>query len=420
MAAILPRGREGMVPRFAAHPIRTNRAPRAVSRCDPAGGPLDSPAVRIAIPRETAPREQRVALVPETVAKLVKAGFQASVEHGAGLAAGHTDEAYRVAGASLAQDFVACVAGASAVVKVRPPSDAELAALPEGALLLGLLGRGEDAALLERYRARRLGVFSLTALPRITRAQKMDALSSMASCAGYKAALVAANASGKFFPLLMTAAGTVAPARVLVLGAGVAGLQAIATARRLGAVVEAFDVRPAVKEEVQSLGASFVEMQLGEAGVGAGGYAKEMDEQRNEQIRQTIAARLPNTDVVISTASIPGRKAPLLISADGVGRMKPGSVIVDLAAESGGNCALTQADHTVVASGVTIVGPLDLAATLATHASQMYSRNLYELLVHLAKDAKLTVDFGDEITRGCCLTYEGRTAQDLNAVGKSA
>ena len=376
--------------------------------------------MRLAIPRETAPREQRVSLVPETIARLAKAGFQAAVEAGAGFAAGHTDDAYRNAGAAMASDFASCVSGAQAVFKVRDPSPEEIAAIPEGALLLGLLGRGEDAAQMERYRARRLGVFSLNALPRISRAQKMDALSSMAACAGYKAVLLAANASGKFFPLLMTAAGTVAPARVFVLGAGVAGLQAIATARRLGAVVEAFDVRPAVKEEVQSLGATFVDMQLGEAGVGAGGYAKELDEQRNDLIRQTIAGRLPNTDVVISTAAIPGRKAPLLITAAAVATMKPKSVIVDLAAESGGNCALTKPGDTVVDHGVTVVGPLDLAATLATHASQMYSRNLYELIVHLTKDGRPNIDFTDEITRGCCLTYEGRAAAELTTAGKSA
>jgi NAD(P) transhydrogenase subunit alpha len=376
--------------------------------------------VHIAIPLETAPREQRVALIPEIVAKLVKAGFRATVESGAGLRAGHTDEAYRAAGATIASDFAGCVAGANAVFKVREPSAGEITAIPEGALLLGLLGRGEEAAQIERYRARKLGVFSLNAVPRISRAQKMDALSSMAACAGYKAVLLAASTSGKFFPLLMTAAGTVAPSRVLVLGAGVAGLQAIATARRLGAVVEAFDVRPAVKEEVQSLGATFVEMQLGEAGVGAGGYAKEMGEQQNELIRKTVAARLPNTDVIISTASIPGRKAPLLVTAEAVATMKQGSVIVDLAAESGGNCALTQAGETVVHHGVSILGPLDIAATLPTHASQMYSRNEYELIVHLAKDAKLNVDFTDEITRGSCLTYDGRTASELTPTGNSA
>src|SRR5262245_9496718 len=338
------------------------------AHCHAEATPLDSHAVRLAIPRETAPREQRVSLIPETVAKLVKAGFQASVEAGAGLAAGHTDEAYQKAGATIAADFRMCTAGAQAVFKVREPAAEEVAAIPEGALLLGLLGRGEHAALMDLYRSRRIGVFSLNALPRISRAQKMDALSSMAACAGYKSVLLAAATSGKFFPLLMTAAGTVAPSRVFVLGAGVAGLQAIATARRLGAVVEAFDVRPAVKEEVQSLGATFVEMAIGDAGVGAGGYAKEMDEQKNELIRQTIASRLPNTDVVISTASIPGRRAPLLLPAPSVALMKPGSVIVDLAAEGGGNCALTEAGATVTHHHVTIHGPLDIAATLPTHA----------------------------------------------------
>ena len=376
--------------------------------------------MRLSIPRETAPREQRVALVPETVGKLVKAGFQAVVEAGAGLAAGHLDEAYRNAGATIAPDFAACVAGSNAVFKVREPSATEIDMIPEDALLLGLLGRGEDADQLARYKARKLGVFSLHALPRISRAQKMDALSSMAACAGYKAVLMAAATSGKFFPLLMTAAGTVAPSRVLILGAGVAGLQAIATARRLGAVVEAFDVRPAVREEVQSLGATFVEMPIGDAGVGAGGYAKEMGEQQNELIRATIAARLPNTDIVISTASIPGRRAPVLIDQDGVAKLKTGSIIIDLAAESGGNCTLTKAGETVEVNGVRILGPLDIAASLPTHASQMYSRNEYELLVHLAKDAKLNVDFNDEITRGCCLTYEGRGASELAPAGKSA
>jgi len=359
-------------------------------------------------------------MIPETIGKLVKAGFTASVETAAGLAAGHADEAYRTAGATIAPSFAACVQGAEAVLKVREPSPGEIAAIPEEALLLGLLGRGENTDQIERYRARRLGVFSLHAVPRISRAQKMDALSSMAACAGYKAVIVGAAALGKFFPLLMTAAGTVAPSRVLVLGAGVAGLQAIATARRLGDVVEAFDVRPAVKEEVQSLGATFIDMPIGEAGVGAGGYAKELDEQRNELVRSTIAARLPKIDVVISTASIPGRKAPLLVTAEAVATMRPGSVIVDLAAESGGNCALTRAGETVVANGVSILGPLDLAATMAAHASQMYSRNEYELLVHLTQDGRKNVDFGDEITRGSCLTYDGRAANELAVAGKPA
>ena len=274
--------------------------------------------------------------------------------------------------------------------------------------------RGEDAALTECYRVRHLSVFSLHALPRISRAQKMDALSSMAGVAGYKAVLLAANTVGRFFPLLMTAAGTVPPARVFVLGAGVAGLQAIATARRLGAVVEAFDVRPAVKEEVMSLGAAFVDMPIGEAGVGAGGYAKELDEQRQELVRNTIDARLAQTDVLITTASIPGRRAPLLVTADMVGHMKPGSVIIDLAAESGGNCAVTRADETVQHAGVHVIGPLDIAATLPTHASQMYSRNLSALLIHLCDaEGRLKLDWNDEITRGTCLMYEGKPVPEL-------
>lgn len=373
--------------------------------------------MRIAVPKETAPRENRVALIPETVGKLTKAGHSVCVETGAGERAGHPDASYKDAGAEIAPDYAACVKGAFATLRVREPSVAEVDALPDGSALLGLLGRGENEALTARYLAKKLSVFSLHALPRISRAQKMDALSSMAAVAGYKAVLMSANLSGKFFPLLMTAAGTVAPSRVLVLGAGVAGLQAIATARRLGAVVEAFDVRPAVKEEVMSLGATFVELQLGDAGVGAGGYAKELDEQRQEQIKQLIASRMPTTDIVISTASIPGRRAPILLTDAAVAQMKPGSVVIDLAAETGGNCTLTRPGETVVVNGVTIVGPLDIAASLPTHASQMYARNLLALVLHLStKDAQPNLDFTDEITRGSCLTHDGRLAKDLAPV----
>lgn len=377
--------------------------------------------MRIAIPRETAPREARVALVPEVVAKLIHAGHSVTLETRAGERAGFLDSAYSQAGASIAPDFANCVRGAQAVLKVREPSLSEVEWIPEGSALMGLMGRGEDAALSERYRARRLSVFSLHTLPRISRAQKMDALSSMAGVAGYKAVLVAANTIGRFFPLLMTAAGTVAPARVFVLGAGVAGLQAIATARRLGAVVEAFDVRPAVKEEVMSLGATFVDLPLGEAGVGAGGYAKELDEQRQEQVRQTIDSRLAQTDVLITTASIPGRRAPLLVTADMVGHMKPGSVIVDLAAESGGNCALTRGGESVEHQGVHVLGPLDIAATLPTHASQMYARNLSALLLHLCNaDGQLALDWSDEITRGTCLSHDGHPAPEPAITGKTS
>lgn len=374
--------------------------------------------MRIAILRETAPREQRVALIPEVVARLVRAGHTVSAESGAGERAGFLDAAYADAGATVAASASEALREAQVVARVREPELAEIDAMPEGASLLGLLGRGDDAARMERYKARRLSVFSLHTLPRISRAQKMDALSSMAAVAGYKAVLLAANATGRFFPLLMTAAGTVAPARVFVLGAGVAGLQAIATARRLGAVVEAFDVRPAVAEEVQSLGATFVKLDLGEAGVGAGGYARELDDQRQAQVRQLIASRLAQTDVLITTASIPGRPAPRLVTAEMAAQLKPGSVVVDLAAESGGNCEPTRPGETVVVSGVTYLGPLDIAASLPAHASQMLSRNLLALITHLAgADGQWRLDFADEITRGCCLTHDGRPAPALVPAG---
>lgn len=374
--------------------------------------------MRIAILRETAPREQRVALIPEVVARLVRAGHTVAAESGAGERAGFLDAAYADAGATVAASASEALREAQVVARVREPELAEIDAMPEGASLLGLLGRGDDAARMERYKARRLSVFSLHTLPRISRAQKMDALSSMAAVAGYKAVLLAANATGRFFPLLMTAAGTVAPARVFVLGAGVAGLQAIATARRLGAVVEAFDVRPAVAEEVQSLGATFVKLDLGEAGVGAGGYARELDDQRQAQVRQLIASRLAQTDVLITTASIPGRPAPRLVTAEMAAQLKPGSVVVDLAAESGGNCEPTRPGETVVVSGVTYLGPLDIAASLPAHASQMLSRNLLALITHLAgADGQWRLDFADEITRGCCLTHDGRPAPALVPAG---
>ncbi len=376
--------------------------------------------MRIALLRETAPHEQRVALIPEVVSRLVRAGHAVTFEAGAGAAAGFPDAAYAEAGATPADGAAATLTGAQVVVRVREPSLAEIDAVPEGASLLGLLGRGDDPERMARYLARRLSVFSLHAVPRISRAQKMDALSSMAAVAGYKAVLLAANTTGRFFPLLMTAAGTVAPTRLLVIGAGVAGLQAIATARRLGAVVEAFDVRPAVAEEVQSLGANFVKLDLGREGVGEGGYAKVLDEERQAQVQQLIQSRLPLNDVLITTASIPGRPAPRLITEAMAAHLKPGSVVVDLAAESGGNCAHTRPGETVVVNGVTYVGPIELASTLPTHASQMYARNLLALITHLAgADGQWTLDFGDEITRGCCLAHEGRPASALQSAGKA-
>jgi len=356
----------------------------------------------IAVPRESAPGETRVALIPESVGRLAAAGHTVNVETGAGAAASHLDDAYVAAGARIAPDFAAACAGANVVLKVRAPSGAELDAIPRGAVLIGFLG--SDAAAHAALAQRGLTAFAMERIPRISRAQKMDALSSMASIAGYKAALIGAAALGKFFPLLMTAAGTIAPARVFVIGAGVAGLQAIATARRLGAVVEAFDVRPAVREEVQSLGATFVAAELvtGDL-VDEGGYAKAQSADQEAATRALLAKTVKAADVVISTAAVPGRPAPRLISADMVREMRPGSVIVDLAAESGGNCELTVAGHDVKAHGVTILGPVQLVTTMAVHASQMYSRNLSALLALLIADGQLKLNFDDEIVRGACV-----------------
>ena len=367
--------------------------------------------MRVAVPREIAPRETRVALVPETVARLTQAGIDIVVEAGAGEAAGHRDEAYVEARATVAPNAAATFAAGDVVLKVRgpmaPPTQGthEADLLREDCTLIGFLGRDRNSELAKRLAARHVTAFSVELLPRISRAQKMDALSSMSTVAGYKAALLAAGALGRFFPLLMTAAGTVAPARVFVLGAGVAGLQAIATARRLGAVVEAFDVRPAVREEVQSLGATFVALEsLKDQGVGEGGYARELAQEHQEMERQLLLQHVKTSDVVISTAMIPGRKAPTLITDAMVAGMKSGSVIIDLAAEAGGNCELTEPGQVVTRHGVSIHGPINLAATLPGHASFMYSRNLYAFLLHLVHDGALKLDFEDEITRESCLT----------------
>jgi NAD(P) transhydrogenase subunit alpha len=373
--------------------------------------------MRIAVPREIIPGETRVALVPEAVARLVKSGLEVAVESGAGVQAMFTDEAYRQAGATIVAGARELYAGADVVLKVREPvagaapaaHEADL--IREGAVLIAFLGRDAQSEAARKLAARGVTAFSMEMIPRISRAQKMDALSSMSTVAGYKAVLLGAASLGKFFPLLMTAAGTIAPARVFVLGAGVAGLQAIATARRLGAVVEAFDVRPAVRDEVQSLGATFVGHELlDEAAVAAGGYAKEMTSEQQAKQRQLVADRLKQSDVVVSTAMVPGRKAPILIPESTVREMRPGSVIVDLAAEMGGNCELTEPGADVVRHGVTILGPVNLAATVPVHASQMYARNISTLLAHLVKDKALHLDFEDEITRDACLVRAGAYA----------
>ncbi len=359
--------------------------------------------MRVAVPRETAAGERRVALVPEAVERLVSDGFAIAVEAGAGAAASFADQTYAAAGAEIAADAAALYAGASIVVRVQKPSEGEVAALPEGAVLVGFLQPLSDPAGIERLAQRGVIAFAMESIPRTTRAQPMDALSSQATVSGYKAVLLAADRLPKFFPMLMTAAGTVAPAKVLVLGAGVAGLQAIATARRLGAVVSGFDVRPVVREQVESLGARFLD--LGVVGEETeGGYARELtvDEQRRQQ--EELELRIPDYDVVVTTALVPGRPAPKLIPASAVESMPPGSVIVDLAAEAGGNCELTVPDEEVQRNGVTIVGYTNLPSTMPLHASQLYSRNVSALLGHLAPGGDLKLDFEDEITAGACVT----------------
>jgi NAD(P) transhydrogenase subunit alpha len=349
-----------------------------------------------------------VALVPDTVGRLLAAGFSFAVETGAGAAAGFPDADYAQAGA----DVVArgeLLPGAQAVVRVATPSAEEVAELAPGTVLIGFLSPLGDAAGIERLAERGVVAFAMESIPRITRAQSMDALSSQSTVAGYKAVVAAADRLPRLFPLLMTAAGTVAPAKVLVLGAGVAGLQAIATARRLGAVVSGFDVRPVVREQVESLGAAFLD--LGVQGTETeGGYAAELTAEEQARQQAALEERIPEFDVVITTALVPGRPAPRLIPASAVERMHPGSVIVDLAAETGGNCELTEPGSEVERAGVTIVGFTDLPSRMPYHASQLYSRNVSALLLHLAPGGELALDFDDEITAGACVARPQVTA----------
>ena len=365
--------------------------------------------MKVAVPAETEPGERRVAVVPETASKLVQAGLEVWVQAGAGSKATFSDKAYVDAGARIEADAGKLLGGAEVVLEVQPPTETEVELLPEGSVLISFLQPAAQAKIVQALARRKVTAFGLEMLPRISRAQSMDALSSQASLAGYKAVLIAAGRLGKFFPMLMTAAGTIAPARVLVLGAGVAGLQAIATARRLGAVVEAYDVRPAVKEEVQSLGAKFIELEL-EAQAGAGGYAREQSEEFLRKQRELIGDHVAAADVVVTTAAVPGRRAPLLVSADMVKRMRPGSVIVDLAAETGGNVELTEPGKDVDVDGVVIVGTKNVPSTVPVHASQLYARNVAALLQHLAPQGELELDWEDEITAGACVTRKTEVA----------
>ena len=360
--------------------------------------------MRVAVPRETAADERRVALVPESVSKLRDAGFEFRVERGAGTAAGFSDDEYSAAGAELA-DTASLTGDAQAVVCVASPAPDLVSGLVNGTVVVGFLEPLTDADGIARLRDQGVVAFAMESIPRITRAQSMDALSSQATVSGYKAVVLAADRVPRLFPMLMTAAGTIAPVRALVIGAGVAGLQAIATARRLGAVVSAFDVRPAVAEQVQSLGASFLDLGVRTEET-AGGYATELTSEQHAQQQSALEERIPDFDVVITTALIPGRPAPRLIPASAVANMRPGSCIVDLAAEAGGNCELTQPGIETVREGVTIVGFTNLPSTMPFHASQLYARNVAALLHHLAPEGTLALDWDDEITAGACVTRE--------------
>ena len=366
--------------------------------------------------RETTPGERRVSLVPDTVGRLAKSGNEIIVERGAGQASSFPDRTYTDAGATIGDPW-----SADLVAKVAKPTDDELGRLREGTILIAFLQPLTNHALVRELARRRVTALSMDAIPRITRAQPMDALSSQATVAGYKAVLLAATALPKFFPMLTTAAGTIAPAKVFVIGAGVAGLQAIATARRLGAVVEAFDTRPVVKEQVQSLGAKFLEVDLGETGEGTGGYAKELSEEAHRKEVELLAKAVKDNDIVITTAAIPGRPAPKLITADMVRSMKPGSVIVDLAAETGGNTELTKPGEIIDVDGVRIDGTTNLPSTMPYHASQMYSRNIASLLaLMLTKEGKLNLDMNDDVIKGTVITKDGEVVheQTKKAVGE--
>jgi len=363
--------------------------------------------MNIGVPKETAANERRVAVTPDVAGRLVKAGFSVLVERGAGEAASFGDDAYAAAGATLVPTAAEAFGQSDIVLKVQLPSAQEARLCREASALVALFQPSAEREVVSQLAARTVTSFSLALLPRITRAQPMDVLSSQATVAGYKAVLLAAAATGRFFPMLVTAAGTLPPARVLVLGAGVAGLQAIATARRLGAVVSAFDVRAAVKEQVESLGAKFLEMQIGEQAEGAGGYAKQLSQETHSRELAFLAQQVKDADIVITTAAIPGKRAPILITADAVRGMKPGAVIVDLAAETGGNCEVTKPGADVRHNGVLILGPLNLPSTLPLHASQMYAKNVSSFLLHVVRDGNLVVDFDDEITRETCVTHAG-------------
>jgi len=369
--------------------------------------------LNVAVPKETTAGERRVAVTPDIASRLVQSGFSVLVQQSAGFEAGFLDSAYQSAGATIVATPNELYERADMVLKVQRPQTGGAAAIDEaqlmhaGSALIALLQPLLFPDTIRALAERNVTAFSMDAIPRISRAQGMDALSAMSNVAGYKSVLLAAAALPKFFPMLMTAAGTIPPARVLILGAGVAGLQAIATARRLGAVVSAFDTRPVVKEQVESLGATFVAAPVHEGGEGAGGYAKELSAEQQARDRDVIAKSVTDSDVVITTALVPGKRAPILVTEDMVKGMRPGSVIVDLAGEMGGNCELSEPGSDVVKHDVTIMAPLNVPSSMPLHASQLYARTVYALFNHLVKDGKLQLDMNDEITRSVCITHDG-------------
>ncbi|MCL5674930.1 MAG: Re/Si-specific NAD(P)(+) transhydrogenase subunit alpha [Candidatus Omnitrophica bacterium] len=368
--------------------------------------------MKIAIPKEIVVNEHRVAIIPETVAKLVRAGMNVSVESKAGENADFPDKFYADAGAKIVSDVQTLLSDSDVVFKVQKPvlnqsiNKHEIDMIKQGAVLIGLLQPGSDPETIQMLTKNKITGFSLNFIPRISRAQSMDILSSQSSISGYKSVLLAANELKRFFPMMMTAAGTIIPAKVFILGAGVAGLQAIATARRLGAIVQAFDVRPAVKQEVESLGAKFVGLAIEEA-ASATGYAKEVSQEHQVREKELIAQYIKDADIAISTALIPGKRAPILITREMVETMKPGSVIVDIAAEQGGNCELTQADKSVLHNNVTILGPVNIPSMMSCHASQMYSRNIFSFFNLIVQEGRLNMDFNDPIIKQTCITHQG-------------
>jgi NAD(P) transhydrogenase subunit alpha len=368
--------------------------------------------MKIVVAKEIEVCERRVSLIPDIVVKLLKQGLEIYVESGAGDKAYFTNADYEAAGAKIISDVATLWSEADILLKVSPPQDredglSEIDLLKPGSVLISFLNPLGNPVIAQKLANRQITAFSMELIPRTTRAQSMDALSSQASLAGYKSVLLAAAALPKYFPMLTTAAGTIPPAKVFIMGAGVAGLQAIATARRLGAVVEAFDIRPAVKEEVQSLGAKFVEVKLEEETVATGGYAKEISEDSKKRTQELVTTHVKNSDVVITTAQVPGRKAPILLTEEMVRVMKPGSVIVDLAAEQGGNCACTAPGKDIVWNGVTIIGPINLPSSMPLHASQLYAKNITSLMQLLIQDKALQINFGDDIVDAACITHRG-------------